>query len=641
MAHIRWNGQGYTMGISAKLRRAGSVLLIGLATTGGVFSGCRPAEYRERVDRKGYDIISNKQEEALGKTEPFDVEVPSNIVRRRLIEAQNLAYSGEAALGTDALTPIQHWPEPNYPYPIKTDVLDIPIEPNEPPMLTLIDTLRIGARNSYDYQRQKEQVFRSALDLELEQNEFRNIFFGQVRSLTSTDLSGEEPVTGTVNSGEFGVSRTLEQGATLSSALAVDLANLLTLGGGQSFGIAADATVSIPLLRGAGAYIFAEPLTQAERNVVYAIWDFERFKQDYAVDVASGYLSVLRQLDTLKNTEFDYRSRIVASRRARRMADAGRLQEIEVDQAVQNELSARQRWIVAQQQYEQRMDTFKIMLGLPTDAHIALDPNELASLTQPAQRMIDEIMAEVQAEKEAGVPAADADVELAEPSRVNAGPLELQPEAAIEVAFGNRPDLRVTQGEVYDAQRDVVVAADALRAELTLLGTAQAGSRRSSVGSATAEDAKLDFSEGFYSGLATLDLPLERTREAVLYRESYIVLEQAVRQVQILEDNIKLELRNELRTLLEARESLYIQAKAVYIAQKRVANVTLLQEAGRAEMRDLVDAQDALLSAQISLTGAVVDYRIAELEIQRDMGVLEVNAEGLWKEYSPETRSDA
>jgi outer membrane protein TolC len=72
-----------------------------------------------------------------------------------------------------------------------------------------------------------------------------------------------------------------------------------------------------------------------------------------------------------------------------------------------------------------------------------------------------------------------------------------------------------------------------------------------------------------------------------------------------------------------------------------VESVTLLQEAGRAEVRDLVEAQDALLAAQISLTAAVVDYRIAELEIQRDMGVLEVNAEGLWKEYSPETRSDA
>jgi outer membrane protein TolC len=56
-------------------------------------------------------------------------------------------------------------------------------------------------------------------------------------------------------------------------------------------------------------------------------------------------------------------------------------------------------------------------------------------------------------------------------------------------------------------------------------------------------------------------------------------------------------------------------------------------EAGRAETRDLLEAQDALLNAQNSLTAARVDYRIAELEIQRDMGVLTVTDAGVWEEY--------
>jgi outer membrane protein TolC len=59
-------------------------------------------------------------------------------------------------------------------------------------------------------------------------------------------------------------------------------------------------------------------------------------------------------------------------------------------------------------------------------------------------------------------------------------------------------------------------------------------------------------------------------------------------------------------------------------------------EAGRRQIRDLLDAQDSLLSARNQLTAAVVNYRIAELEIQRDLGILKVNERGLWEEFSPE-----
>jgi outer membrane protein TolC len=87
--------------------------------------------------------------------------------------------------------------------------------------------------------------------------------------------------------------------------------------------------------------------------------------------------------------------------------------------------------------------------------------------------------------------------------------------------------------------------------------------------------------------------------------------------------------------LFEARQTLFIQAQAVALAEKRVKSISLFMEAGRAETRDLLEAQDALLAAQNNLTAARVNYRIAELEIQRDMGVLMVTDTGLWQEYSP------
>jgi outer membrane protein TolC len=136
--------------------------------------------------------------------------------------------------------------------------------------------------------------------------------------------------------------------------------------------------------------------------------------------------------------------------------------------------------------------------------------------------------------------------------------------------------------------------------------------------------------------LLTIDLPLERTAERDAYRNSFISLERAVRDVQKLEDEIKLLIRRSLREMSETRESRKIQANAVYVAQNRVQSTTLFFEAGRIQIRDLLEAQESLLQAKNSLTAAVVDYRIAELSFQRDTGLLKIDEKGLWHEYNPE-----
>jgi len=601
------------------------ILLLGLVTQ----SGCqRPAAYRHKADEVAGDIISQKQQEALGKTEPFGIERPSDILRRRLLDEQDLLHSSEASLGTDKLQSIPHWPEEDYPPTASSPDANIPIEPNQLLKLSLVDALQIGARNSSDYQSRKEDVFRSALDLDLQRNSFRNIFSAQANSTLTTDTTGAETVTNLDTSGTAGVTRTLKNGIDIGSALAIDLANLLTQGGASSLGLSADTTVLIPLLRGAGRHIVTESLTQAERNVVYAIYNFERFKHTFAVTIARDYFSVLRQIDAVKNAEDNYRSAVASARWSQRRADAGRLSAIQVDQTVQSELRARNSWISAQEQLKNRLDSFKNTIGLPTDARIELDRTDLEQLRGRVTNILEEIKAASQREASETAPPADTPVELAQASYEDAGPFELDESVAINLALENRLDLRATNGAVYDAQRQVVVKADALRAGLTLGGSANFSDND--------DDGSLHFEGGRYAALLLLDLPIERTAERNAYRKSLMDLERAARSVQTLEDQIKLSIRNELRTLLESRESLKIQAQSVVVAEKRVRSSTLFLEAGRIQIRDLLEAQDALLSAQNLLTAAVVNYRMAELELQRDLGLLKVNEQGLWQEFSPE-----
>ena len=592
--------------------------------------GCRsPVEHRSDADKVAAEIITAKQKEALGETEPFSIERPSDILRRRLLEEQNLALSSEASLGTDQLKPVEHWPDPDYLQAKSSGSSgDLPIEPNKPVKLSLVEALQVGARNSLEYQSRKENVFRAALALDLTRHNFENIVNAGADSELSTNTTATNLGTGAVG----GVSRTLKNGIDMSTSIGVNLINLLTQGGASSMGLNADASVSIPLMRGSGEHIAAEPLTQAERDVIYELWDFERYKRTFSVGVARGYFNVLRQIDGISNAEDNYRSAVASSRWSRRRADAGRIREIEVDQATQRELSARNSWISSQEQLKSALDSFKNTIGLPTDARIKLDPNDLVQLRGRASTILEEMRTTSQQGISETAPPADAPIELIPASYEDAGPMEIDESLAVKLALENRLDLQKAIGSVYDAQRDVVVRADALRAGLTLGGTAFV--------SDTDEVGDIRFDRGQYAALLTIDLPAERTRERNEYRNSLLSLEQATRSVQSLEDQIKFSIRGELRTLLVSRESLKIQAQSVVVAEKRVRSNTIFLEAGRSEIRDLLESQDAFLSAQNSLTRAVVDYRIAELELQQDLGLLKVNEQGLWREFSPEVISN-
>ncbi len=588
-----------------------------------------PAEHRLDADRVAGQIIADTQEEALGRTEPFTVEPPSETLRRRLLLDQGLPVTAPASLGSDRLEPVEHWPEGPERTGEPPDAS--PRGGTSPLGLGLVDALQVGARNSREYQSRKEEIFRTALDLDLEREAFRSTFTGLVEGIVGVDGASGETVTGTGLSGGGSIARRLESGAELTGRIAVDLVKLLTQDRSSSLGILADATVSIPLLRGAGRHIVTEPLQQAEREVVYAIWSFERFKREFAVEVAGSYLAVLQAGQEVKNAEENYRGLIVSTRSARRLAESGRLPGFQYDQALQNELRARNRWISARESHARRLDGLKLLLGLPVDARISLDEAELVRL---ADRAREKLGSSPEEGGGAEVPPADAPVILREPGGDEAGPLELSESIALPLALQRRLDLQVALGRVRDAQRKVVVAADALRGELTLLGSARAGERRTTA-TAGLEDASLDLSAGSFEALLNVDLPLERTAERNAFRESYINLERAVREVQALEDRVKLSVRDDLRTLRESREGMRIQSLAVAIAERRVKSTDLFLQAGRAEIRDVLESQEALINAQNALTAALVGYRLSELELQRDLGVLEVDGEGLWKEFDP------
>jgi len=599
-------------------------------------SGCTANNYHRQTDELAALTIAEMQKQALGREEPFSIERPADILRYRLLRDQDLPIAGPASLGSGELPPPANWPGP--PLKPTSSVETGSPEFSKEISLSLAEAIQIAAQNSREYQNRKEDLFRSALALDFERNNFRSTFAGSIDGEYTQDRSGSgNVVEGSSASLLTSASKLLTSGVSLTTRIGWDLVRMLQPGRSFSSGLFGDASITIPLLRGAGQQIAAEPLTQAERDTLYAVWEFKRFKREFVVNLINRYLAVLQADDRLRNQAENYRGLIASSRRASRLAEAGKLPQLQVDQSLQNELRARDRWVAARQFQAQALDEFKILLGLPTDAAVMLDRAEFIHLEAEIGQRLNQLF---NAPASTTTPAADTPINLLPPDPQLAGPLELGDSITIELALNNRLDLRMAQARVNDSQRKVVVAADALRPELTLFGSVNTGTGRSIAALQPDDNNRLDLDEGIYQGLLTLDLGLERTAEAIAYRESLIRLEEAVRSVQQLEDQIKLEVRNARRQLEQARASLKTQDQAVALAERRVRGAELQLQAGRAEIRDLLEARESLLSAQNALTTAMVDYRIAELELQRDLGLLQVDAEGRWQEYIPGDTTD-
>lgn len=352
-------------------------------------------------------------------------------------------------------------------------------------------------------------------------------------------------------------------------------------------------SVTQPLLRGAGSKVAAERLTQAERDVLYALRDFSRFRKQFAVQVCASYYGVLQDLDAVRNNYNSYQNFVRNAERERDFAEVGRSTLASVGRQEAAVLSAENRWINSVRGYRESLDEFKILLGLSTNAPIVLDSDELIEL------------------REAG---------LKHPS--------IPMEDAVEVAFNARLDLYTVRDQYDDATRAVDVAQNALLPDVDLVADA-------SVRSAGEDNAqRLDFRRTNWNAGVDVDLPFDRKAERNAYRRALIALERSRRDRTLAEDAIALEVRRAWRNLESARRNYLIAEKSVELNLRRVEEQELLADLGRGSALDQVDAQNNLTESQNGLTSSLIGHTLARLQFWLDMGILYIKEDGQWEEIS-------
>ena len=523
-------------------RIVGTVVVLGLA-------GCSTEHYKADADKEVYKIIDDKWQDGFGHKSNYVI-------------ADSNAPASASEIQADKTIPASG-------------------------VISLAQAVAIATAHNREYQRQKEQLYLTALDLTLARHRFARRWFGTVDASYARDAADEQVGAGA----EAGFNQLLADGASISTSIAMDWGRFLTGDPRTSLGSVLSASVTQPLLRGSGRKVVQENLTQAERNALYQIRAFNRYRQSFVVSIVNDYYRVLQQRDAVTNAKNNYESKVELRQRFQMEANEGLTPRYQADQAEQSELLAQDSLLRAQQQYERQLDAFKITLSLPTDANIELDQNELKVLADKG--------------------IAEIDYEL---------------EAAIETALAQRLDLANSDDAVEDANRKVAVAADNLGAELNLVGSA-------SVHSTPETDVdRLQFHQGAYSLGLEADLPLDRKAERNAYREALITLEQRQREYENDVDQVKLNVRDAYRKLREEAESYRTQQKALQLAKVRVGVSPILWEAGRMSARDYLESQDAYLSAQNDVTSALVSHAIAKLNFFRDVGILQVKPDGMWEE---------
>ncbi len=462
-------------------------------------------------------------------------------------------------------------------------------------IIKLTQAVTIATAYNRDYQRQKEELYLPALDVTLARHQFARQWFGTIDAgyIRNND---DESVSSDAG---LGFNQLLADGAQISTSIAIDWARFLTGDPRTSLGSVLGASVTQPLLRGRGRRIVQENLTQAERDVLYQIRSFNRYRKTFVVSIVAAYYRVLQRRDVVTNAENNYNSRVESRKRLEMEAEAGRKNPFEVDQAKQSELRARDSYVQAMERYEQQLDEFKIMLSLPIHADIELDQNELKALEK---------------------------IGVSEPSYLL--------DDVVETALAQRLDLANRKDAIDDSMRKVMIAADGLGTELNLTGSAYVPSTEK-----TKFD-RLQFHQGDYELFLEADLPLDRKAERNAYRKTLITLEQQKRTYQNDADGVELEVRQAYRQLRTAAERYETQRNSLELANTRVESTTFLLQAGRVTTRDLLESQDALLAAQNDLTAALVDHAIAKLSFFRDIGVLQVKPDGMWEQKNLKSQFD-
>jgi outer membrane protein TolC len=251
--------------------------------------------------------------------------------------------------------------------------------------LALEDIVDLALINSRDYQTAKETLYDVALTLSLERYDFF-LKFATAEGSNHTDVEYTHNREAGVTEDTLKIptkitgDKVLATGGDLLARFANDV--VLTFNGPSGFA----ADIGSDLFLDISQSVFQrdirfEELTQAERDVVYGVRNFARFRRAFFLARADEYYKLLLAYREIEIRSQDYFSNLRAFNQGEAELRAGKQSRIEVDQFEQTALSSRSTLIGRCNTLEENLDSLKLSMGLPPELPLNLDLSELDHLT--------------------------------------------------------------------------------------------------------------------------------------------------------------------------------------------------------------------------------------------------------------------
>lgn len=536
-----------------------SLLWLAAASTWAITACYAPGELRDRADEDAYALIDERRQRLFDDDGPF------------ALPANTAAFGRESGADLVLLT-------------TRDEILGGGLTSIGP--LDVIAALAVASENSEEVQRQKESLYVTALDLAQEEWRFGYRYNADGNASVGGDVGGDfvQASTG------FGasVTRILGTGATILGSIGTDLFRVVSTGDGWDAVSDIGLSITQPLLRGSGRLITLEPLRQTERNLVYAVRAYERFRRTYAVNVSERVFRVQQSLDQLNNERLNFESLLLLSTRNERLAEAGRLSEIQADQARQDELRSKNRLVLLQGNVERQLDNFKVFLGLPVGVDVSFEKGILKALGGDSSFLDD-----------------------------------LEEDKLVEFAIEHRLDVMTFFDQVQDSTRREAILRDSLRAGLGITGAANSSSDQGNPLGHSLNDTQ-------FRAAVDVDLPVDLLPARNAWRRAELALVDQRRGYERFLDEVTVSVRDALRRARNDYESLEIQIGAVALSERRLEGAGLNLKAGNATTRDVLESQDALRQVRDAETTARIGFTLSLLDLWLELEILRVDENGVY-----------
>jgi outer membrane protein TolC len=291
-----------------------------------------------------------------------------------------------------------------------------PPDPCPPPksyLINLQQSCELGLFNSRDYQDQRENLYLTALPVSLQRYGFAAQFFALGNAGFQSGADGSlAPGQRWFGGGSAGFNKLFPTGATLLAQFANQFVVNLGAAGPQASVTTMTMNLTQPLLRGGGKAVNLEPLTQAERNLLYQIRTYARFRKQFYVNVAAGpsaatsftvfdptlgalttqastivgYLPTVQRAATLEADRENVRNFQRFVRLLDAYAEGGIVAPLQVDQTRQQLLQGQVTVLNDELGLRNNLDRFKIQLGVPPTVGLELDDAPIRPMIEQLAR---------------------------------------------------------------------------------------------------------------------------------------------------------------------------------------------------------------------------------------------------------------